>query len=68
MLDFGTEAIEYIGSTDRQLPFIVYTSSQLLKYNRYRKRGRKRPFVFIDYTPNHRNMNDGFIFNAPLIK
>ena len=26
--DFGAEAIDYIGSTDRQIPFIVYTSPQ----------------------------------------
>jgi hypothetical protein len=68
MLDFGNEAIEYIGTTDRMFPFIIYTSSKLLRYNRTRKRNRKKPFVFIDYTPNTNNKNDGFIFNAPLIK
>lgn len=67
-LDFGLDAIDYIGSTDRSTPFIIYTNSQALKYNKYRKRANKKPYVFIDFTPNENGMNDGFIFNAPLIK
>lgn len=67
-LDFGIDAIDYLGTTDRQLSFIIYTNSQVLKYNKYRKRANKKPFVFLDTTPNRNNLNDGFIFNAPLIK
>jgi len=39
-----------------------------MNYTRnYRKRGRNKPFVYIDTTPNENGMYDCFIFNAPLI-
>lgn len=66
--DFGAEAIDYIGSTDRQIPFIVYTSPQFWRYRKYRKRGKNKPFVYVDMTPNENNMYDCFVFNAPLLK
>ena len=47
--DFGTDnALEYIGSPDRQNPFIVYTSINELIAHKYRKRGKNKPFVYID--------------------
>lgn len=66
--DYGELAIDYIGSADRLLPFIYYTSTHAWQYHAYRKRGKNRPYVFIDTTPNENNMYDCFIFNAPLIK
>lgn len=67
--DYGSGAIEYIGSIDRQLPFQFYTSSyQWNFYRKYRKRGKDKPFVFIDTTPNENGMYDAYIFNAPMIK
>jgi hypothetical protein len=66
--EFGVNPIEYIGTTDRMLQFVIYTKPWMMKYNKYRKRAKKKPFVYIDFTPNENNMNDGFIFNAPLIK
>ena len=66
--DYGELAVDYIGSTDRQVPFIYYTSSQAWQYHQYRKRGKFLPYVYIDITPNENNMYDCFIFNAPLIK
>ena len=66
--DFGAEAIDYIGSTDRQIPFIVYTSPQFWRSRKYRKRGKNKPFVYVDMTPNENNMYDCFVFNAPLLK
>lgn len=66
--DYGLQAIDYIGSTDRQLPFIYYTSSTAFRYHKYRKRGKDRPYVWIDTTPNENGMYDCFIFNAPLLK
>ena len=66
--DYGELAIDYIGTTDRQLPFIYYTSSSAWQYHQYRKRGKNLPYVWIDITPNENNMYDCFIFNAPLIK
>lgn len=68
--DFGMNAINYIGSTDRQVPFVVYYSQPLAfnYYHKYRKRGKNRPVVYLDSTPNENGMIDGYIFNAPLLK
>ena len=62
-------SIDYVGSIDRQLPFIFYTSSyQWNFYHKFRKRGKNKPFVFIDTSPNENGMYDAYIFNAPMIK
>ena len=62
-------AIDYIGTTDRQLPFLVYTSEKSWDYYyKYRKRGKNKPLVYLDLIPNSNGMIDGFIYNAPLIK
>lgn len=66
--DYGVDAIEYIGSIDKQNPFLVYTDMKQWRMHKYRKRGKTRPFVFIETTPNENNMYDGWIFNAPLLK
>lgn len=61
--------IEYIGSIDRQLPFLFYTSSyQWNFYHKFRKRGKNKPFVYVDTSPNENGMYDAYIFNAPMIK
>lgn len=65
--DYGNLSIDYIGSTDRQLPFIFYTSSAAHRYHKYRKRGKNKPYVWIDTTPNENGMYDCFVFNAPLL-
>ena len=65
--DYGSLSIDYIGSTDRQNPFIYYTSSTAYRYHKYRKRGKNRPYVWIDTTPNENGMYDCFVFNAPLL-
>lgn len=65
--DYGVKAIDYIGSTDRQNPFIYYTSSSAQRYHKYRKRGKNKPYVWIDTTPNKNGMYDCFVFNAPLL-
>lgn len=66
--DYGSLSIDYIGSTDKQLPFIYYTSPSILRQHQYRKRGKDRPYVWIDTTPNEKSMYDCFVFNAPLLK
>lgn len=66
--DYGNLSIDYIGSVDRQLPFIFYTSSIAFRYHKYRKRGKNRPYVWIDTTPNENGMYDCFVFNAPMLK
>ena len=65
--DYGSLSIDNIGSSDRQNPFIYYTSSTAYRYHKYRKRGKNRPYVWIDTTPNENGMYDCFVFNAPLL-
>ena len=69
VLDYGTAAISYIGSIDRQNPYIFYISSSLWNYyHKYKRRGKNKPFVYIDITPNEHGMLDCFVFNAPFLK
>ena len=66
---FGIETIDYLGSTDRQQPFIVYTSMTNTQiYSKYRRRAKKKPFVYLDTTPNDQGWLDGYIFNAPYLQ
>ena len=66
--DYGLQAIDYIGSNDRQLPFVYYLSSTALRNHKYKKRCKNRPYVWIDTTPNEEGMYDCFVFNAPMLK
>lgn len=65
--DYGKQAIEYIGSIDRQNKFTIITSLSELENKKYRKRGQNKPYVWIDYAPNSNGMLDCFLFNAPFI-
>ena len=66
--DYGAQAIQYLGSTDKQLPFVYYTTPNVFRNHKYRKRGKSKPYVWIDTTPNENGMYDCFVFNAPLLK
>lgn len=66
-LDLGSSSIKYLGSTDKSTQFIWYTSPTSFKYHKYKKRGRKKPFVWIDPSPNENQMYDCWVFNAPLL-
>lgn len=71
LFDYGLKkAIYYVGTTDKQNPFIVYTKpfDVISTIQKYRKRGKNRPWVYIDVTPNQDGMLDCYIFGAPLIK
>lgn len=71
LLDYGLKkSIKYIGSTDKQHPFLYYTRSidKIQTYQKYRKRGKNKPYVYIDSTPNKYGLIDCYIFGAPLIK
>lgn len=65
--DFGDEAIDYIGSTDKTTPYIVYTDTRA-QYHQFKRRGSEKPYVFILTVPNENNMYDGWLFNAPFVK
>lgn len=60
--------LTYVGSVDKQTQFVFYTNPMYLNYHKYRKRGKDKPYIFIDTTPNENGMCDGFVFNAPLLK
>lgn len=64
----GSEAIQYIGATDRSNAFKVYYSLEATKYEKYRKRVKNKPYIYIEKTPNENGMYDGWIFNAPFIQ
>ncbi len=71
LFDYGLgKAIYYIGSTDKQRSFIVYTKplTKISTIQKYRKRGKNKPWVYIDVTPNSEGLLDCYIFGAPLIK
>ena len=65
--DLGADAVEFIGGVDRELFFKVYTNTSY-QFHKYLKRGSKRPFVYIEPTPNDNNMYDAWVFGAPLLK
>ena len=65
--DFGNEAIEFIGSVDRQVQFKVYTSTAY-QYHKYKRRNSTKPYVYVEPTPNENNMYDAWVFNAPFLK
>lgn len=71
LFDYGLrKAVYYLGSTDKQNPFIVYTKpfNRINSIQKYRKRGKNKPWVYINVTPNQHGMLDCYIFEAPLIK
>lgn len=65
--DYGKQAIDYIGSIDRQNKFTIITSLSELENKKYRKRGQNKPYVWIDFAPNSNGMLDCFLFNAPFV-
>lgn len=66
--NYGKQAINYIGSVDRQNKFNIVTSLSELQNRKYKRRGLNKPYVWIDYAPNKDGMLDCFLFNAPLVK
>ena len=64
---YGKQAIDYIGSTDRQNKFNIITSLSQLQNKKYKKRGNNKPYVWIDYAPNTNGMLDCFLFNGPFV-
>lgn len=67
--EFGAQSIAYLGSVDRQRQFITYITPNFTNnYQQYRRRGKDRPYVYIDPTPNENNMYDCYVFNAPLLQ
>lgn len=66
--DYGKQSIDYIGAINRQNKFTIITSLSELQNKQYRKRGKDKPYVWIDFAPNSNGMLDCFLFNAPMLK
>ena len=66
--DLGENAIYYVGSVDRTIPYDVYFSPSAMSMHKYKRRGKDKPYVYIEKTPNGNNMYDGWIFNLPFVK
>lgn len=65
--DFGDDAIEFIGSIDKNIQFKVYTSIAF-QMHKFKRRGANKPYVYIETTPNENNLYDAWVFNAPLLQ
>ena len=69
LLDYGINPISYIGTIDKQNPYQYYTDAYSYNlYHKYRRRGKQKPYIWIDIAPNENGMLDCFVFNAPLLK
>ena len=68
MNDLGLDAIEWVGTIDKEVRYDVYYSLDSVKYHKYRKRGARKPFVYINKTPKENGMYDGWVFNAPFVE
>lgn len=68
MSEFGQGSIDYIGSIDRRQRFNIISSLSEYQLRKYRRRGKNKPYVWIDYAPNANGMLDCFLFNCPFIK
>lgn len=67
LVSAGEDAIGWAGSSDKQIKFKVYTSPSF-RFHKYKMRGNKKPFIYIDPTPNKNNMYDGYVFNTPMLE
>ena len=67
MNDIGDDAIEFVGSVDREIQFKYYTSTSY-QYHKYKRNRSNEPYVYIETTPNENGMYDGWIYNAPFVK
>lgn len=65
--DFGEDAIEFIGTSDRKNQYKVYLTTSF-QYHQYKRRACNSPYVYIDTAPNCNNMYDCWLFNTSSAK
>lgn len=63
----GTNPIKFIGSIDRKVKYMVYLDDSY-RYHNFRKRGKNKPYVYVDTTINKNGNIDCYVFNLPLVK
>ncbi len=72
MPGLGSDALMFVGSTDRSNAFKIYYNLEAIKYQqhyqKYRKRPNPKPFVYVEKTPNENGMYDCWIFDAPFVQ
>lgn len=68
MEGLGVDAISFVGSTDRSVSYDVYFNRYGMDAHKYKRRGKDKPYVYIERTPNKNNMFDGWIYNLPFVK
>ena len=72
MPGLGSDALMFVGSTDRSNAFKIYYNLEAIKYQqhyqRYRKKSNPKPFVYVEKTPNENGMYDCWIFDAPFVQ
>ena len=54
----GSDAIEFVGSTDHSVFFDVYSTKTNADFHRYKRRNANKPYVYIDHTINENGMYD----------
>lgn len=72
MPGLGSDALMFVGSTDRSNSFKIYYNLEAIKYQQhyqnYRKKSNPKPFVYVEKTPNENGMYDCWIFDAPFVQ
>ena len=72
MPGLGSDALMFVGSTDRSNSFKIYYNLEAIKYQqhyqRYKKKPNPKPFVYVEKTPNENGMYDCWIFDAPFVQ
>lgn len=72
MPGLGSDALMFVGSTDRSNAFKIYYNLEAIKYQqhyqKYRKKSNPKPFVYVEKTPNENGMYDCWIFDAPFVQ
>lgn len=61
---FDDSAVEYFGLMNKQEDFIVYFDTDSISNHKYRHRTAKRPFIWIDTSPDKEGMMTAFLLNA----
>lgn len=61
-------AITYIGTTDMEEEYTVFTNFKKIRAMKHRRVPIRKPYVFINPAPNKRGFLDGYIFNAPYVQ
>lgn len=60
--------ISYIGTTDMKEPFPIYTDFEHIEAMKHRRVPIRKPYVYLNPSPDSEGYVHGYIFNAPYIQ